>query len=60
MRLQGPDQDDWPVLAAALALACPVWTEETDFFGTGIPVWTTNRIEIFLRAQSRPHDVEEQ
>jgi predicted nucleic acid-binding protein len=53
-RLQGRDQDDWPVLATALALACPVWTEDTDFFGTGIPVWTTNRVEIFPRAQPKP------
>jgi hypothetical protein len=30
-----------------------VWTEDTDFFGTGIAVWTTNRIEIFLKAQTK-------
>jgi predicted nucleic acid-binding protein len=50
-RLRGRDEEDWPVLATALALACAVWTEDTDFFGTGIAVWTTNRIEIFLRSQ---------
>jgi predicted nucleic acid-binding protein len=48
-RLRGRDENDWPVLAAALGLACPVWSEDADFFGTGIAVWTTNRIEIFLR-----------
>lgn len=53
-RLQGRDETDWPVMAAALALACPIWTEDTDFFGTGVPIWTANRIEIFLEAQSRP------
>lgn len=47
-RLRGRDEDDWPVLAAALALTCPVWTEDADFFGTGVPVWTTNRVEIYL------------
>jgi len=50
-RLRGRDELDWPVLAAALALACPVWTEDADFFGSGVAVWTTNRIEIFLTAQ---------
>lgn len=50
-RLRGRDEDDWPVLAAALGLGCPVWTEDADFFGTGVAVWTTNRIEIFLQAQ---------
>jgi len=49
-RLAGRDDDDWPVLATALALACPIWTEE-DFFGTGASVWTTGRVEIFLKAQ---------
>lgn len=50
-RLHGRDENDWPVLATALALACPVWTEDADFFGTGVAVWTTNRIEIFFREQ---------
>ena len=35
-RLKNRDEEDWPVLAIALALACPVWTEDTDFFGTGV------------------------
>lgn len=48
-RLRGRDESDWPILASALALACPVWTEDLDFFGTGIAVWTTNRIELFLK-----------
>jgi predicted nucleic acid-binding protein len=50
-RLHGRDESDWPILATALALACPVWTEDTDFFGIGVAVWTTNRIEIFLKEQ---------
>ena len=53
-RLRGRDEEDWPVLASALALACPIWSEDTDFFGTGIAVWTTNRIEIYLKAVGRP------
>jgi predicted nucleic acid-binding protein len=50
-RLRGRDEDDWPVLAAALALGCPIWSEDADFFGAGIAVWTTGRIEIFLERQ---------
>jgi predicted nucleic acid-binding protein len=52
-RLRGRDENDWPVLATALALACAVWTEDADFFGTGIATWTTNRVEIFLKAQAK-------
>lgn len=48
LRLQGRDEDDWPVLAAALALGCPLWSEDADFFGTGIAVWTTGKVEILL------------
>jgi predicted nucleic acid-binding protein len=52
-RLRGRDESDWPILATALGLACPVWTEDADFFGTGVAVWTTNRIEIFLQEQAK-------
>lgn len=48
-RLIGRDPDNWPVLAAALVLNCPVWTEDTDFFGSGVATWTTDRVELFLR-----------
>ena len=50
-RMQGRDEEDWPVLASALALACPIWTEDQDFFGTGVATWTTSRIEFFFAAQ---------
>jgi len=42
------DPDDWPVLATAMLLDCPIWTEDNDFFGTGVPTWTTDRINIYL------------
>ena len=32
-RIARRDEDDWPILAVALALDCPIWTEDTDFFG---------------------------
>jgi len=38
-RLRGRDEHDWPLVASSL------------LFGTGIPVWTTNRVEIFLRTK---------
>lgn len=42
------DPDDWPIVACSLALNCPVWTEDTDFFGAGIATWSTNRVEHYL------------
>lgn len=59
-RLRGRDENDWPVLATALALACGVWTEDADFFGTGIAVWTTNRVEIFLKEQAKSLESQEE
>lgn len=47
-RLQGRDLDDWPILATAMVLDCPIWTEDQDFFGTGVPTWTTDRVELYL------------
>ena len=44
------DADDWPVLACAMAIGCPVWTEDADFFGTGVATWTTDRVELYLVA----------
>jgi len=51
--LRGRDEEDWPILASALAIACPIWSEDTDFFGTGVAVWTTSRIEIYLKAEGK-------
>jgi len=42
------DVRDWPVLAAALALDCPVWTEDQDFFGSGVATWTTSTVPMYL------------
>jgi len=47
-RLGVRDPEDWPILAAALALGCPIWTEDTDFFGCGVATWTSGSIDIFL------------
>jgi predicted nucleic acid-binding protein len=42
------DVRDWPVLATALALNCPVWTEDQDFFGSGVATWTTDTVAMYL------------
>ena len=47
-RIGRRDPDDWPIVAAALALDCPIWTEDKDFFGSGIATWTSDLVEIYL------------
>lgn len=47
-RIERRDPDDWPVIACALTLNCPIWTEDRDFFGAGISTWTTDRVELYL------------
>src|SRR5258706_11942665 len=59
-RLHDRDEDDWPVLASALALGCGIWSEDADFFGTGIAVWTTSRIEIFLKSGLKSNQSEQE
>ncbi len=59
-RLRDRDEEDWPVLAAALSLSCAIWTEDTDFFGTGVAIWTSDRVEIFLKEQSNSGDPSEE
>jgi len=49
-RIESRDADDWPVLACAMMLDCPVWTEDADFFGAGVATWTTDRVELYLAA----------
>jgi predicted nucleic acid-binding protein len=51
-RIARRDEDDWPVLAAALALKRPIWTEDTDFFGCGVATWTSDRVELYLASVS--------
>lgn len=48
-RIEQRDPDDWPILAAALVFECAIWTEDNDFFGTGVPTWTTDRVERYLQ-----------
>jgi len=42
------DPDDVPTVALALALDCGIWTADRDFFGCGLPVWTTDTLLAYL------------
>lgn len=42
------DIDDWAIVATAMLFNCPIWTEDKDFFGTGIPTWTSDRIHLYF------------
>lgn len=50
-RIARRDERDWPALAAALLLQCPIWTEDQDFFGTGVPTWTTATVHLYLNTR---------
>jgi predicted nucleic acid-binding protein len=52
-RIGDRDPDDWPALACALMLNCPVWTEDADFFGTGVATWTTGRVKLYLAPEGK-------
>jgi len=47
-RIAMKDENDWPIVATALFLSCPIWTEDKDFFGIGIATWQTHTVEIYL------------
>lgn len=53
-RIAARDIDDWPVVACALMLECPIWTEDADFFGTGVATWTTDRVALYLNNPPSP------
>ncbi|HWJ86012.1 MAG TPA: PIN domain-containing protein [Cellulomonas sp.] len=48
-RIGARDPMDWPMVAAALTLNCPIWTEDKDFFGAGVATWTSDLVELYLR-----------
>lgn len=45
-RLHVRAQSDWPVVAAALALDAAIWSNDRDFFGVGIAVWSTKNMAL--------------
>jgi predicted nucleic acid-binding protein len=50
-RIEIRDPADWPVVAVALLLDLPIWTEDQDLFGSGVATWTTDRVEVYLKAR---------
>lgn len=44
-RLHERGQSDWPVLAAALATGGGIWSHDRDFFGVGVPVWSSRNMQ---------------
>jgi len=49
-RIASRDPGDWPIVATAMLLDAPIWTEDYDFFGVGIATWISDRVEQYLRA----------
>jgi predicted nucleic acid-binding protein len=49
-RLVGGDSEQWPVVAVALLFVSPVWTQQGDFLGVGVPIWTTPTVEIYMKS----------
>ena len=47
-RIEARDIKDWTIVALALSLNSPIWTEDQDFFGIGIATWNTRNVEIYL------------
>jgi predicted nucleic acid-binding protein len=48
------DPRDAPTVAVALTLGCGIWTDDHDFFGCGLPVWTTQTLLRQIQAQEVP------
>jgi predicted nucleic acid-binding protein len=42
------DPNDWSCVALALAMNCGIWTNDQDFFGCGLPTWTTATLTEWL------------
>ncbi len=43
-RLGRRGQPDWPVLATAMTFDAHIWSNDRDFFGVGLPVWSMRNI----------------
>lgn len=43
-RIAKRDPTDADLLALALAEAAPIWSQDRDFEGCGVPLWTTERL----------------
>lgn len=45
------DRNDWPSVALALALNVGIWTEDRDFFGSGLATWRTPILQYALTTE---------
>lgn len=43
-RIWDRDPDDWPVVAAALALPAPIWSQDKDLVASALQVYTTGQL----------------
>ena len=43
-RIAARDPDDWPTVALALQLSLPIWSQDRDFEGAGVEVFTTGEL----------------
>ncbi len=48
-RIHYKNTKDWPILAAAIEHGAAIWTDDRDFFGTGVTTWTTRNIRFWER-----------
>ena len=46
-RLREGGKSDWPALAAAMAFDAEIWSDDVDFFGVGVPVWSTQNVHSY-------------
>ena len=46
-RLPAAADRDWPVLGAAMTLDANIWSNDRDFFGCGVAVWSTRNVHAF-------------
>ena len=42
------DPNDWPTVALALAIDAGIWSEDRDFFGSGLTTWSTPVLSHYL------------
>jgi predicted nucleic acid-binding protein len=44
------DPTDWPSVALAIVLNAGIWTQDQDYFGCGLPTWTTDVLSAYLES----------
>lgn len=45
-RLRVGGHSDWPALAAAISLEASIWSDDVDYFGVGVPIWSTPNVHL--------------